>query len=70
MNFPQVLKGVEKLHANAKNGSAKINGIQYHFKFDGHNYNVFKGTEEKSFVTFNTRLLSTAKKWLKEWLNN
>lgn len=73
MNTQKILNEVDRLHASAKSGTVKIDNIQYRLNFNGNNYDVSKVTGMTGgvvFVTFNTRSLSTAKKWLKDWLNN
>lgn len=54
----------------------KVNGIRWHFNFDGTQYIITRA--DGGFVSalgcteiyFSTRLIGTAKKWLKEYLDN
>ncbi len=73
MNTETILKGAEKLHAEAAgiDSAYKYLGVTYRIKFDGHNFVVTAGDDSNFFpLTYNTRKLSTAKQWLREWLAN
>lgn len=73
MDTGKILNEVDRLHANAKDGSVKINGVKYLLEFNGHSYVATREdggdipVAGKSIV-YNTRKLSVAKQWLKEWL--
>ncbi len=69
MNVDKILKDVSKLHASAKSGSLKFQDNKYDLIFDGHVYEVTNKDGEQ-VTRFNTRKLSVAKKWLKEYLMN
>lgn len=70
LNIKAIEKQVSKLHANAKDGSVKINGIVYCLDFD-QSQGVYIVTEGDSEITrFNTRKVTVAKQWLKEYLSN
>ena len=72
MNTQAILNQVDRLHAQA---ALAIRGIQYRyqgttycFDFNGHSVDV--RADGAALVTFNTRKLSTAKQWLREYLAN
>jgi len=69
VNYSAVEKAAEKLHSAAKNGTLKIRDITYQFIFDHYQgvYHV-EGPEGRE-VSFNTRKISVARKWFKEWLS-
>ena len=70
MDQEKILAQAKKLHENAKDGSLKISGKLYEFKFDRYQ-GYYVVTEDGEFLlNSNTRLLKTAKVWLKEWLQN
>lgn len=70
MNTTAILNAVNRLHANAvPEGTVKIEGITYRLTFNGYNYDV-RLPNGNVLVTFNTRLIKTAKKWLREYLAN
>jgi hypothetical protein len=60
-----------KLHATAKNGIMKHSGIRYELIFDSY-YGVYsiKNNENEEIIRFNTRKITIAKQWLKEYLTN
>ena len=55
------------LAANAKNGTLKLNGQTYTFTFTSEW--VYEVTDESGEVVtrFNTKKLTVARQWLKEW---
>ena len=70
MNTAAILNAVDNLHANAvRAGVVKIDGTDYTLTFNGYNYDV-RQPNGNTLVTFNTRLIATAKKWLREYLAN
>jgi hypothetical protein len=70
MNTNAIILAANRLHANAvPEGKVKIKGITYRLTFNRYNYDV-RLPNGNVFVTFNTRLITTAKKWLREYLAN
>jgi hypothetical protein len=70
MNTNAILAAANRLHANAvPTGTLKIKGITYRLTFNRYNYDV-RLPNGNVLVTFNTRLITTAKKWLREYLAN
>lgn len=70
MNTTAILSAVNRLHANAvPSGKITINKITYTLNFNGYNYDV-RLPDGNWFVTFNTRVIATAKKWLRDYLAN
>lgn len=61
----------ETMAKNAKNGTCIINGIKYNLNFvqNGWVYNVTDNLGN-TIVTFNTKNLSQAKKWFRDWMNS
>ena len=67
MNEKAILSAVEKLHANASAGcKVKIKRETYLLKWNGRNYETTMpdGSEGPEW---NTRKVSVARKWLKEY---
>lgn len=70
VNTKALLKGVEQLHADAvKSAGLTVEGEKYTFAFNGRNYEV-AGPDGAHLVTFNTRKISDARKWMRDWLAN
>jgi hypothetical protein len=67
--FKGMLNKVDNLHAKAvRQATMKIDGKVYDFFFDGRNYIV---KEDGNYLsTYNTRKITDAKKWLKDYLKN
>ena len=59
----------DKLHANAKDGSLKIDGIKYDIKFSRTQgvYIVTNSETGEEELRLNTRKITQAKKDLKQW---
>lgn len=72
MDSNKILKNVQKLHDNAKDGACIINKTRYELKFNRLNgwYEVFVDGQEYEFTRLNTRKITMAKQWLKEWFTN
>jgi hypothetical protein len=75
MDIKAITNEVDRLHAAAKNGSVTIqyNGVKtkYNLTFTGRNYSVTRASDGESIgLEFNTRKLSVARQWLKEWFTN
>jgi hypothetical protein len=60
-----------KMAANAKDGSLKINGATYAFKFNHATweYHIFTQAGEE-LMKFNTKSLKQAREWLREYFSN
>ena len=70
LNYDKMLKQAAKAHATAKDGTMKFNGVKYVFTFD-RKFGTYTITNEDGVVTYlNTRKITVAKKWLKEFLQN
>lgn len=70
VNQTKILEIVRKEAENAKPGFLKLNGKLYTFVFD-RNEGVYKVYEDMIFyVNFNTKKLTTAKKYLADYVNN
>ena len=71
LNYNKILKQAAKAHANAKDGTMKFNGVQYVFTFSRKFGTYTITNEDGGVVTYlNTRKITVAKKWLKEFLQN
>lgn len=71
MNQDKLLNQVEKLYANAKDGSLKINDESYSFTFDSYQGIYTVSDSSGNVITrFNTRKITQARKWLREYLAN
>ena len=66
-----LVKQSTKLAASAKNGTIKLNGQTYTLTFD-HSQWVYIVTDEAGEVVarFNTKKLTQARQWLREWFVN
>jgi hypothetical protein len=69
MNYNTIIKSAQKLHDNAKNGSLKFNGQKYTFIFTQGIYEVTDESGEQ-VTRLNTRKITIARIWLKEYLEN
>lgn len=70
MDTNSVLSEAHKMASRAKPGMLKINGNVYTFVFDQNRW-VYSVYENMVFMCdYNTKQLSTAKKWLREFLRN
>jgi len=71
MNTKAILTQMKRLHANAINGTLKLNGDVYDIKFDAyHSHYCITSNALKYPIRYNTRRLAQAKKWLKEHLED
>ena len=72
MNQTTLLNRVEQLHNNAKDGTLKLNGTTYGFNFDRLQgvYVVTDLNTSEEITRFNTRKITDARKWFKEYLSN
>lgn len=68
MNQEKILKRAHELAAKAKPGAITINDKLYTLVFDQNEW-VYRVYEDGFLlVSFNTKTLTTAKKFLREWL--
>ena len=71
LNYDKIQKQATKLHATANDGTMKFNGVQYVFTFSRKFGTYTITNEEGAVITYlNTRKITVAKKWLKEFLQN
>jgi len=72
IKYHKMLDKVTKLHDSAKDGSLKVNGIKYDFKFNRREgvYTIIDTTTNETETRLNTRKLTQAKKWFKEYMSN
>lgn len=68
MDYSKLQDKANKLHRQAKSGKIKINNIEYSIDFDFYEGNYIVTSEAQEIVRFNTRKISEAKQWLKDWL--
>jgi hypothetical protein len=70
INMNKLLDGAQKMAANAKNGTLKLNGHLFTFEFCQKTwvYNVYKNGFY--YINFNTKSIMQARKWLKEYENS
>lgn len=68
VNYAAALRAAERAADCAKDGSVEIAGTVYALTFNRYHceYRVMDG--ENLVVSFNTRSINTAKRWLREWL--
>jgi len=70
MQTNQILNEVARLHASAiQSGTLLVEGVRYTLRFNGRNY-ITAGPDGLEIAEFNTRKISVAKKWLREYLAN
>jgi hypothetical protein len=72
MDINKCLDLARKQASNAKDGTLKFNGTTYGFEFDRYQ-NVYIVTDlntSEEITRLNTRKLTDARKWLKEYLSN
>lgn len=67
MNYSKLEAASVAMAANAKNGTLKLNGQTYTFTFTSEW--IYEVTDESGEVVtrFNTKKLTQARQWLKEW---
>lgn len=71
MNVNSILSEVDRLHEKAASihmATMKIDGIPYELTFNGRNWVVT--SQGLRVAEFNTRSVSQARKWLREYLAN
>ena len=71
LNYDKIQKQAAKAHATAKDGTMKFNGVKYGFTFN-RKFGTYEITNEEGVVItyLNTRKITVAKKWLREFLQN
>jgi len=71
MDLNKCLDGARKMAANAKDGTLKIDGQTYTFKFDAAawNYQVLNPDGSELHI-YNTKSLKQARQWLREYFAN
>lgn len=67
MDVGKIERRVAQLHANARNGTLRLDEQIYALTFDGHNY-VTTDAAGDHVATFNTRQITVARKWLREYV--
>jgi hypothetical protein len=72
MNQTKILNKVSELHSKAKDGKVEINGVTYVFTFDRYQgvYIVTDLNTNEELMKLNTRKITDARKWLREYLSN
>lgn len=67
LDYAKIQKRANALHANAKSGTLKLNGVTYSLTFNAIQgvYDV-TNAEGECVVRFNTRKLTIARQWLRE----
>lgn len=69
MNLKTIENTVNKLHDNAvRHGIYKYKGNVYTFVFMQGHYEIYENLEY--MVNFNTRKITTLKKWIREYIDN
>jgi len=71
MDMNKLVGQAQKMAANAKDGTLKINGQTYTFKFNASawNYQVLNPDGSELHV-YNTKSLKQAREWLREYFAN
>ena len=71
MNHAAIEARSARLHANAKDGALRVDGVVYVLTFDRY-AGVYSVTEPdgSELVRFNTRKLTDARKWLRDYLED
>lgn len=70
MDTDKILDAASKLAAKAKPGILKIDDKVYTFVFDPSNWVYLVYEYMVYLLSYNTKSLATAKKWLREYLAN
>lgn len=68
LDYAKIQARADALHRNAKSGTLKLNGETFALTFDAYQgvYNV-TNKEGECVVRFNTRKLTIARQWLREY---
>ena len=70
MNYSNLQSQSERLAANAKNGALKVNGQTYTFTFTSEWIYEVRDESGEVLTRFNTKKLTQARAWLREYLAN
>ena len=66
---PGLLGKVDRLYASAvRSQSVRIDGLMYDLTFDGRNYVATVASSGEHIATFNTRKVTQARAWLREYV--
>lgn len=71
LDFNKAQQQANKLHANAKDGTLKLNGDTYSFEFNrAQGHYIVRDSGDNVVMNLNTRKLTVARQWLKEHFAN
>lgn len=71
LDFNKAQQQANKLHANAKDGTLKLNDNVYSFEFDrAQGHYIVRDSGDNVVMNLNTRKLTVARQWLKEHFAN
>lgn len=70
MDTKKIESLAQKMAQAAKNGVTTINGKRYTFEFDQREWHYVVYEDMVEILRLNTKKLSQAKQWLKEYLAN
>lgn len=71
LDFNKLQQQASKLHANAKDGTLKLNDTIYSFEFDRYQgVYIVTDADNNEVIRLNTRKVTQAKQWLKEHFAN
>lgn len=69
MDYSKIQSQADRLHATAsRHMSVRIDDLMYDLTFDGHNYVATVAGSDEHVATFNTRKVTEARRWLKEYV--
>ena len=71
LDFNKIQKQASKLHSTAKDGTLKTKDNLYSFEFDRkQGVYIVTDSDDNEITRFNTRKITVARQWLKEYLSN
>lgn len=71
LDYGKIQKQADRMASNAKDGTLKVGSTTYQLKFNPYQgVYIVTDASGQDVTNFNTKTLSTAKKWLQEWLNS
>ena len=71
IDYSKIQKQADRMAASAKDGTLKVGSTTYQLKFNPYRgVYIVTDASGQDVTNFNTKTLSTAKKWLQEWLNS
>jgi virulence-associated protein VapD len=71
LDFNKIQKQASKLHANVKDGTLKTEDNLYSFEFDrSQGVYIVTDKDNQEITRLNTRQITVARKWFKEYLSN